>query len=232
MIVILSLSAKKIASLETIISEINSRYTQTVSTENETEKECDNDIDVEEPETESEMESTTEPTTEPQVEEPTPEEPKPDPEPTTKVTTTSETSSAIDKDEPKPEPEPTVDPDKRELLACVIFQEAGGDAHCDECRRRVADVVLNRVNDSRFPNTIHGVLTQKGQYGKFSKTGVRWPERANKKAEQHAVKRAYRIAEEVLSGKHSDLYGKGYIWQATFKQSKDNVYCCGHYFGR
>lgn len=142
---------------------------------------------------------------------------------------------------PEPEPEPVVEeeppapainPDELELLACVIYQEAGGDSQCDECRRRVADVVLNRVNDSRFPNSIHKVLTAKNQYGNFHKTGVVWPKRAKYAGEKHAVERAYRIAEEVLSGHHSDLYGQGYIWQARFKQSNDNVYCCGHYYGR
>lgn len=39
-----------------------------------------------------------------------------------------------------------VDEHDVELLACVIYQEAGGDTCCDMCRRRVADVVLNRVN--------------------------------------------------------------------------------------
>lgn len=130
------------------------------------------------------------------------------------------------------ETEPEIDPHDVELLACVIYQEAGADYICDECRRRVADVVLNRVEDPKFPDTIRGVLTAPGQYGNFSVTGVVWPERASYPGEVHAVRRAYRIAREVLSGQHSDLYGKGYIWQATFIQGKDNVYCCGHYYGR
>lgn len=134
--------------------------------------------------------------------------------------------------EEKAPTKPVINPDELEMLACVIYQEAGGDRQCDECRRRVADVVLNRVNDPRFPNTIRKVLTAKNQYGKFYKTGVVWPKRAKYAGEKHAVERAYRIAEEVLSGHHSELYGKGYIWQATFKQSRDNVYCCGHYYGR
>ena len=31
-----------------------------------------------------------------------------------------------------------------EMLACAIYQEAGGDACCDLCRHRVGDVILNR----------------------------------------------------------------------------------------
>jgi spore germination cell wall hydrolase CwlJ-like protein len=130
------------------------------------------------------------------------------------------------------EPVIVIDPYERELLACVIYQESGGDRSCDLCRRRVADIVLNRVADPRFPDTIYDVLMEESQYGLYHWTGVVWPERAKNPYEQHAVERAYRIAEEVLSGIHSDLYGEGYIWQATFKQGKDNIYHCGHYYGR
>lgn len=119
-----------------------------------------------------------------------------------------------------------------ELLACVIYQEAGGDATCDACRYRVADVVLNRVGSQRFPDTIYDVLTQEGQYGRLHWTGIVWPERAENPGEKEAVERAYRVAIDVLDGNHSELYGKGYIWQAGFIQGRDNIYCCGHYFGR
>ena len=127
-----------------------------------------------------------------------------------------------------------VDPEELELLACVIYQEAGADYCCDDCRRRVADVVLNRVEDDRFPDNIQDVLTQKRQYGRYYWTGVVWPERAQNDCEKHAVERAYRIAEEVLKGEHSELYGEGYIWQAEFKQGTGIVYCdqCKIYFGK
>ena len=98
-----------------------------------------------------------------------------------------------------------------DLLACVIYQEAGGNGSCDTCRRRIADVVLNRVDDPRFPNTIREVLTAKNQYGRYYYTGVVWPSRAKSVNEKDAVARAYRIAEEVLNGQHSELYGNGYI---------------------
>lgn len=127
---------------------------------------------------------------------------------------------------------PLFDPNDKELLARVIYQEAGGDACCDDCRRRVADVVLNRVESPYFPDTIKGVLTQKYQYGRYYWTGVIWPKYAKSSIEKHAVERAYRIAEEVLTGNHSELYGNGYIWQAEFRQGKDNIKCCGIYFGR
>jgi spore germination cell wall hydrolase CwlJ-like protein len=129
-------------------------------------------------------------------------------------------------------PEPKVDPASKELLACVIYQEAGSDLQCDDCRRRVADVVLNRVENELFPNTIYEVLTQQYQYGLYYYTGVTWPERASDPTEAEAVNRAYRIAEEVLSGQHSDIYGKEYVWQAEFTQGTNVIYCCETYFGQ
>ena len=140
------------------------------------------------------------------------------------TTPSASTSSAV-----TPAPTNTSD---LELLACVIYQEAGGDGSCDNCRRQVADVVLNRVADDRFPDTVKGVLTAKNQYGRYYYTGVVWPSRAKNASEKHAVERAYRIAEEVLNGQHSDLYGNGYIWQAGFKQGTNNIKCCGTYFGK
>ena len=127
---------------------------------------------------------------------------------------------------------PVVDPDELEMLACVIYQEAGGNGSCDDCRRYVADIVLNRVEHDQFPNTMEDVLTAKRQYGRFYWTGIKWPDRAKYDTEKDAVDRAYRIAEEVLSGQHSKLYGEGYIWQAAHVQGTDGFWCCGHYYGR
>ena len=68
---------------------------------------------------------------------------------------------------PEPEPMPeamtaqaVLEPEMtmREMLACGIYNEAGGDACSDDCRRYVGDVMLNRVEDSRFPDTLEGVL--------------------------------------------------------------------------
>ena len=126
-----------------------------------------------------------------------------------------------------------IDPQELEMLAAVIYQEAGSNECCDDCRRMVADVVLNRMADDRFPDTMLEVLTQERQYGRYHWTGVVWPDRASHESEAAAVERAYRIAEEVLCGEHSDLYGQGYIWQAEFIQGKDVVSTdCGIYFGR
>ncbi len=125
-----------------------------------------------------------------------------------------------------------VDPEELDMLACVIYQEVGGNKSCDACRWYVADIVLNRINHPEFPNTMEGVLTAHGQYGLFYWTGIKWAERAKYDVEKDAVDRAYKIAGLVLSGQHSSLYGEGYIWQAGFKQGTDGFWCCGHYYGK
>ena len=119
-----------------------------------------------------------------------------------------------------------------EMLACVIYQEAGGDECSDECRMYVGDVVLNRIMDKRFPSTIEEVLTAKAQYGRFYWTGIVWPSRSQNAGEAHAVERAYDIARKLLSGEHSKIYGQGYVWQAEFEQGTEGFWCDGMYFGR
>ncbi len=48
------------------------------------------------------------------------------------------------------------------ILTTAVFNEAGHTT--DQLRQYVAQVVLNRVADSRFPDTVKGVITQPGQY--------------------------------------------------------------------
>ena len=115
-----------------------------------------------------------------------------------------------------------------ELLACVIYCEAGGDEASDETRRMVGEVVLNRVADPRFPSSILGVLTQRGQYGLFWKTGVVWPGRASREPE--AVERAYACARLVLEGER--LLPEDVIFQAEFIQGEIVASAPGFYFCR
>ena len=77
------------------------------------------------------------------------------------------------------------------------FAKAGSDNISDETRRMVGEVVLNRVADERYPDTIEAVLTQKSQYGRFFWTGVVWPARAAREPE--AVERAYDCARMVFT---------------------------------
>lgn len=117
-----------------------------------------------------------------------------------------------------------------ELLALVIYQEAGGDSCSDETRLMVGNVVLNRVEDSRYPDDLEGVLTQRAQYGHLHWTGIQWPERASKPEEARAVQRAYDCAEDLLNGQR--VLPKDVVFQAEFTQGsevvahQDGLYFC------
>lgn len=121
----------------------------------------------------------------------------------------------------------------QEQLAVGIYREGGGDSVCDDCRVRIADVMLNRVADPRFPDTLEEVLTQKGQYGTMYWDGITFPARAAQPEEFHAVQRAYDTAEAILTGTHSELYGQGYIYQSEFPNlGHDAFEHCGIYFAK
>lgn len=129
-----------------------------------------------------------------------------------------------------PESLPMYTDEELELLALVIYQEAGSDACTDDTRLKVGTVVMNRVADERFPDTLREVVLQRGQYGRLYWTGAEWPERANNEAEAHAVARAYDIAEQVLQG-HRSLPSDT-VYQAEFEQGdgvvahQDGFYFC------
>ena len=156
----------------------------------------------------------------------------PEPTPTPTETPGPEAPAETEKPAETEQPAPELDEAEVEMLACGIYCEAGGNACSDKCRYMVGDVMLNRVNDPRFPDTLEEVLTQKGQYGTFYWTGIVWPERAQYETERAAVERAYETARALLSGEHSELYGAGYIWQAEFPQGTDGFWLDGIYFGR
>lgn len=106
-----------------------------------------------------------------------------------------------------------------DLLARVIHAEAGSDWLTDEHQRAVGSVVLNRVADDRFPNTISGVIYQKGQYSCVSNGMI------NKTPSQRAINNA----EYVL--KHGSTIPANVVWQSQGKQGKGVwKYIQGHYF--
>ena len=60
------------------------------------------------------------------------------------------------------------------VLAQVIWAEARGESKQGKCA--VAHVVLNRVKDRRFPNTVQAVATQPGQFALKRGSGRLWDE--------------------------------------------------------
>lgn len=126
--------------------------------------------------------------------------------------------------------EPEYTEEELEILAIIIYQEAGGDYYSDDTRRKVGSVFLNRVNSPLFPDTFKEVATAKRQYGRLHWTGIKWPDRASSTGEAHAVARAYTIAEELLV--NGSILPGNVIWQAEFTQGdgtychQDNIYFC------
>ena len=129
-----------------------------------------------------------------------------------------------------PAPDKTYTDEELEILALIVYQEAGEDRVSDDTRRLVAQVFLNRVNDSRFPDSFYEVATAERQYGRLYWTGIVWPDRASTQVEAHAVERAYKIAQEVLES-DDPICPEDVIFQAEFVQGdiyaeQDGMYFC------
>ena len=100
----------------------------------------------------------------------------------------------------------------RRLLADCIYWEARGQSF--ECQCYVGQVILNRVYDRRYPNTIRGVIGQPGQYA----NGIR-----------SSPDPCYEAADAVLTGQVA--MPRNVIYQAQFQQGSGVwKYLEGEYF--
>lgn len=79
-------------------------------------------------------------------------------------------------------------------LAAAVCREAGKKS--EEIQLLVANVIINRVNSSRYPNTIYGVLTQYKQYGTMWRDGVSFPDWATDEIKEQC----YNVAKRILDG--------------------------------
>ena len=82
---------------------------------------------------------------------------------------------------------------ERQMLGYIVQQEAGGYdlAH----KQVIAQVVINRVRSSEFPDSITGVLTQKNQFSSLSN----WYSRRNAPDAD-----TIQAVDDVLSGEYED----------------------------
>lgn len=109
-----------------------------------------------------------------------------------------------------------------EMMAIVIYREAGGDAASNKTRIMVGNVVMNRVRSRHFPNTIYGVLTQRGQYAGVH-GAVTWPSGASNHWEREAVKRAWTCARRVQAGEN--YLPANVVYQSNYRNLGSGVYC-------
>jgi len=92
-------------------------------------------------------------------------------------------------------------------LALTIMHEAGSNWLSDEHQLMVGNVVLNRVAHPEFPNTISGVVQQRGQYAFVGKAG--W-------MSIDISERAFANAQRLLNGER--FLPPNVIFQAEFRQ--------------
>lgn len=79
-----------------------------------------------------------------------------------------------------------------DLLAAIIQCEAGGESHTGKVA--VGAVIMNRIRDGRFPNSISGVVYQSGQFSPVA-SGV-----LDQVLSQGAREDCYAAAREALNG--------------------------------
>ena len=81
---------------------------------------------------------------------------------------------------------------ERELLACLIYCEAGNEPYTGQVA--VGAVVMNRCMSGAFPDTITGVIYQSGQFSPVASG------RLSARLAQGANDSCYRAADEAMSG--------------------------------
>ncbi len=88
----------------------------------------------------------------------------------------------------------------------------------------VATVIMNRVESSKFPNSINGVVYAAGQFAP-TWTGV-----LDRKLASGASSLAYQVAEDALNGARLDSVSNCYYFNCTSATSRDGVIIGGNVF--
>lgn len=103
-------------------------------------------------------------------------------------------------------PEQTYTEDELYIMAHLLAGEA--QSQPDDEQRYVGSVVLNRVNSNRFPNTIEGVVFQKGQYA------CTW----DGNYDREPTERNWANAKYLLE--NGSVLPSNVVWQSSGKQGK------------
>ena len=102
--------------------------------------------------------------------------------------------------------------EEKELICRITFREAGN--QCEQGQRAVMEVILNRVKDSKFPNSVEGVLSAPGQ---FSTWKLRHKVTSEQIDNMMIILEMVHDEEPVLAGNYvyfdgvQHSYGKNYI---------------------
>ena len=107
----------------------------------------------------------------------------------------------------------------RELLACLIFCEAGNQPYIGQVA--VGSVVINRMRSAAFPNTMVGVIYQKKQFSPVASG------RLATRLSLGATESCYRAADEAMAG--SQPVGNCLFFRTVIPQIKGTI-IGGHVF--
>lgn len=108
------------------------------------------------------------------------------------------------------------------LFAAILQCEAGTSSY--DSLLAVATVIMNRVNSSRFPNTLSGVIYQSGQ---FSPT---WNGSLKRTLAKGPCSLAYQVAGDALGGKKLSQVSNCLFFNATWATSRNGVTVGGNVF--
>ena len=133
-----------------------------------------------------------------------PAEPEATPEPTPEPT-------------PTPEPAPSYTDDDLYWLSHVVFAEAGCDWFPDWVQRDVASVVLNRVNDPRYPDTIKDVIFDPYQYSCVDNGSI------YSTPTQQCIDNARYVLENGSTLPSSVIGQSAYAWGPVYKSYYDSI---------
>ncbi len=116
-------------------------------------------------------------------------------------------------------PERSVTPEERELMAQIVFLEAG--AECADGQQGVAEVILNRRDNAGFPGNIREVVFSEGQF-----TSAGYLELAK------PVKEHYEAVDRALAGDAPVLEPDVVFFNTTPENDRVFAKIGGHYFCR
>lgn len=102
-------------------------------------------------------------------------------------------------------------------LAQLMYAE-NGSAKNDDCVLLTGIVVIKRMRSNKYPNTLEGVISHKGQYSTYQ-TG---------KIECKPDERCLEIAEEILRFDLQKYYPDNLVFQAEFPQGSETYAQFGH----
>lgn len=109
----------------------------------------------------------------------------------------------------------------------AVVSSVGGEGASDVTMVMVGNVIMNRVEDSRYPGTIDQVLCQPKQFSCFSESGLKWVGRAA--TDPIWKQRCMDAAHRVLGGERMLSYGVVYVSgskQGTVEAQLDGLYFC------